>query len=87
MSKSARAHDILQDFSSVEKSLNKKPTKQEYFGAPGLSPHGKFSQQVIEQVFGGWTQLIRAAGMAGYSKGKRDKQEIKKRDYEARNVE
>lgn len=87
MSRAGRAHDIVKDFLSVEKNLSRKPTKQEYFGAPGLSPHGKFSAQVIEEVFGGWTYFLQAVGSSGKGRKKRDKQEISKRAFESRQKE
>lgn len=69
------AHDIVSDYQRVMAELGHQPTRDEYLLA------GAFSKHTIVSVFGGWTQFLQASGLQ-YSRGKLDKQEIRRESFE-----
>jgi hypothetical protein len=68
------AHEIVQDIMRVAHELGRIPSRDTYL------KHGKFSQHDIILHFGSWTTMMKASGLE-YTKGKPDKQEIRKEAF------
>lgn len=75
MTSKGLCHAIVSDYHHVAKELNRPPSQNEYL------LKGIYSKKNIESAFGGWTQLIQAAGYQISAPKKLDKEEIRKRDY------
>ena len=75
MSKVA-AQEIVADVMRVQRELGRIPSRVEY------QKHGRFPGVVITEIFGSYALMLRAAGLE-YTKGKRQKQELRKQHLEA----
>jgi hypothetical protein len=69
------ARDIVHDVLRVKGDLGRFPTRVDY------KRHGKFSPTDIIEAFGSWAMMLRASGL-GYTRGRRDKQELRQRAHE-----
>jgi hypothetical protein len=70
------ASEVVADLHRVRLELGRNPSRPEYL------KHGKFTTQVIMELFGSYHFLTKAAGL-DVLKGKPDKQEIRKQHFEA----
>lgn len=76
MSGKSLAELILDDIEIVRLKLGRYPSRDQYLDI------GKYPKSAIKEAFpGGWTQMLAVSGIQ-YSKGKRDKQEIRKEAFE-----
>lgn len=69
------AHAIVSDYLHISKEIGRPPSQEYYL------QHGIYSKRNIDSAFGGWTQLIQAAGYQMPSPKKLDKEEIRKTSY------
>lgn len=76
MSAKGIASEIVQDLMLVRQELGRVPSRVEY------QEKGRFKTPIILEVFGSYHLLVKASGLE-YLKGKRDKQEIRKKVFEA----
>lgn len=68
------AHAIVSDYLHISKELGRPPSQEYYL------QHGIYSKRNIDSAFGGWTQLIQAAGYQIPAK-RLDEQEIRKQTH------
>lgn len=76
MARKEAASDVLQDILRVRADLGRFPSEGEY------RQHGRFSRDVIDLHFGSWSKMLLASGFQYAVKGRRDKQELRKRAHE-----
>lgn len=75
MSKKSLTHAIVSDYLHVAKEIGRPPSQEYYL------QHGIYSKRNIDSTFGGWTQLIQAAGYQIPSPKRMDEQEIRKQTH------
>lgn len=75
MNKKSLVHAIVSDYLFISKELGRPPSQEQYL------LKGIYSKRNIDSTFGGWTQLIQAAGYQIPSPKKQDKEELRKTAY------
>lgn len=70
------AHLIVADYLKLSAELNR-PVPQDYYFQNGM-----YSKRNVDSTFGGWLQLVQAAGYHIPTVKKLDKEEIRKKSYE-----
>ena len=70
------AQEILQDLRRVQQELGRVPSRIEY------ERNGAFPGVTITEIFGSYHLMIKMSGLEYSAKGKRDKQQIRKEDFE-----
>lgn len=70
------AHLIVADYLKLSAELNR-PVPQDYYFQKGM-----YSKRNVDSTFGGWLQLVQAAGYHIPQVKKLDKEEIRKKSYE-----
>lgn len=81
MSTKGIAHLIVSDYLRIAAELGRPPPQAYYL------QHGMYNSRNINGTFGGWTQLIQAAGYKIPAPKKSDKQEIRKKSFESLQAE
>lgn len=71
------AHEILADLARVRAELGRTPSRVEY----GI--HGKFAGAIVTATFGSFALMLKISGLEYSTKGKRNKQDIRKQHHEA----
>ncbi len=74
--KETKAHEIVADVRRVTGDIGHVPSRVEY------QRHGKFPGALITELFGSYALMLRASGLE-YTRGKRDKQDLRKQHFES----